>query len=342
MNKETKEAKFIYLNLTLKHMLSTVRPVEIILMLLVCIIGMWSFLVTRHSLIESFENRADDVTQSAVASIELLENEMTLRLEASTIAINEILKNKKNYTNEDLKNLAKRFNITTIYLFGQDGFLKMTTGEKNQTQEHSKFQETFSIIDVEQCKTQMCGDAPCRKGDAVLNCQMQRTLAKDVFKNPNKLFTYPVTKKISLPKRIPAKWMFFYSKEIERLIVLVISGDDFNLIIEDKLKAHDGFINHISLTDNKGNIITEIGKKDKGFKISKNMNYKWEYNLENQNFIHSYILNIEFSKTEFNKHSRLLQILFLIVMGLIVALIFIIRNRIYIQNAILKELKNRH
>ena len=169
MTQDTKEAKFIYLNLTFRHMLSTVRPFEIILMVLIVLIGMWSFLFTKNSLRESFQNRADDVTQSTIASIELLDNQMTLRLEASIFAINEMLKNNKNYNNEDLTNLAKKFKITTAYLFGRDGFLKMTTGEKGQTKEHSKFQETFSIIDVEQCKNQMCGEKLCRTGDAILN-----------------------------------------------------------------------------------------------------------------------------------------------------------------------------
>ncbi len=339
MNDNERGAKFIYLNLTFKHILGTIRPFETILMILTIAIGFLGFLFAKNSIKHNFQNRAEDVMQSTIYNIDLADKEIDLRLKASIIAINESFKNKKNYTISDLQDLSKLLHITTVYFFGKDGLLKMTTGEKSQTKEHSKLQETFSIINIEQCETQMCGDKLCRNGHEVLNCQMQRTIARNVISNPDKFFTHPIIRKISLPKKIPAKWMFFYSQALERLFVLVIAGDDFDVIIKEKIDAHEGFVNYISITDDKGNIITEVGDRKGGFVLSKSFGDKWVYEVGDKKFEYSYLLNMEFNKSELEKQSKVLGILFTSIIILIIILIAIIRNRIYIQNMILRELK---
>jgi len=235
---------------------------------------------------------------------------------------------KNDLTNQNLSKAKLIEYLHTLNIFGIDVYDKK--GFMVETDASIQFEKDVSAIDIKQCETQMCGGKLCRaEFSEIQNCKIRRMIHVNSIKNPNVFFDLPITVPIVFMhhkmEKMPAKAAHFYSSKLEKIISVMFIDKEINKTLEEALKINT-HLRYIALKDNSGNLITEIGKKEKdSLTIEVPFEKEWNMNIEGKDVVYSYVLSAEFSKKSLKKEVLIFRILFGIIFMLIILIFFILR-----------------
>jgi hypothetical protein len=274
---------------------------------------------------KKFKEQSLEIAKNVSFAIEITKNEMREKLIISLLFAEKELANSK-LSKAKLIELAKLLNIFGIDVYNKNGFLL-------ETDANISFSNESSVLNLKECETDLCDGKVCRKTESeILNCKIRRNLMNLAVKDVNIFYELPLTMQAVFMhhkiQKMPAKAMHFYSSKLEKIISVMFIDKEINKTLEEALKINT-YLQYIALKDSSGNLITEIGKKEKdNLTIDVTFEKEWNVNIEGKDVVYSYVLSAEFSKKSLKKEVLIFRILFGIIFMLIILIFFILRYSI--------------
>jgi hypothetical protein len=302
------------------------------------------YFLLHNFVTKQFYQKAEEVTKTLIFAVESIEEEIDKTLTISSLLVADKLKNKEIKSDLDLQELASKIGVTTISILSDKTGKFIFTSSGNFSREHSFYQD-LSLLDLNQCSTQMCDGKLCRTPKEIANCKMKRSevlrIVSSSYSKKTHLPIYMPPLYSDVKNTAPVKWIVSHNPALGVIIDIFYSKKELDKILSQFLQIHAGYLKYVLITDANGNKVLEEGKPSFGaLTISLPMNRKWEFQIDGQKVIYNYNIVAEFSKKDLYFHLAITFALFFIIILLSVFALSIFRLKMWDRDDLIHALKD--